>query len=76
MKKLAVGSAPISGEVLDFFKIALGIYVFEVYGQTEITGPATCTLRGDVTNGHVGGPINTARIRLRDVVEMGYLHTD
>ena len=76
VRTLVTGSAPISGDVLDFFKIALGMHVFEAYGQTETTGPATCTLRGDITNGHVGGVINTTRIRLRDVVEMGYLHTD
>lgn len=36
-------SAPISSEVLTFYKLALGIHVYEVYGQTETNGPATCT---------------------------------
>ena len=52
------------------------MHIFEVYGQTETNGPATATLQGDVSNGHVGGVINTCKIRLRDVIEMGYLHTD
>jgi long-chain acyl-CoA synthetase len=32
LKFLITASAPISGEVLTFFKIALGIHVYEVYG--------------------------------------------
>jgi long-chain acyl-CoA synthetase len=39
-------------------------------------GPATMTLPGDPTPGHVGGPFPTMKIRLKDVVEMGYLSTD
>lgn len=69
-------SAPISGDVVDFFKIALSMHIYVVYGQTELNGPATSTLPGDTTSGHVGGPINTSKIRLRDVIELGYSHTD
>jgi len=36
-------SAPISPEVLTFFKVALGIHVYEVYGASETSGPATIT---------------------------------
>lgn len=73
---MITASAPISGEVLTFFKIALGIHVYEVYGQTESNGPITATSKSDPTAGHVGGLITTCKVRLRDVVEMGYLSTD
>jgi long-chain acyl-CoA synthetase len=43
VKYVVSASAPISGEVLSFFKIALGIHCYEVYGQTENTGIATAT---------------------------------
>ena len=69
-------SAPISQEVLSFYKLALGIHVYEVYGQSETNGPATVTHPLDRTGGHVGGVIPSMRIRLRDVPELGYLTSD
>lgn len=76
IRAITTASAPISGEILTFFKVALGIHIFEVYGQTETNGPCTLTLPTDPVGGHVGGLMPTCKIRLRDVVEMGYLHTD
>lgn len=73
---MVTASAPISGEVLTFFKIALGIHIYEVYGQTESNGPITATLPWDPTAGHVGGLISSCAVRTRDVPEMGYLSTD
>lgn len=69
-------SAPISADVLTFYKIALGIHVYEVYGQTETNGPATATHPLDRTTGNVGGVIPSMRLRLRDCPELGYLTTD
>lgn len=76
VRALITASAPISGEVLTFFKISLGIHIYEVYGQTETNGPCTLTLPTDPIGGHVGGLMPTCKIRLRDVTEMGYLATD
>jgi long-chain acyl-CoA synthetase len=76
LKFMITASAPINGEVLTFFKIALGIHVYEVYGQTESNGPITVTHPLDPTAGHVGGMISTCAVRLKDVPEMGYLSTD
>ena len=77
VKILLSASAPISAEVLTFYKIALGIHVYECYGQTEISGPATFTHPSDIhSSGTVGGPIPACRIRLRDCPELGYLSTD
>jgi long-chain-fatty-acid--CoA ligase ACSBG len=39
---MITGAAPISKECLDFFA-ALDLPIMEVYGQSECTGPATCT---------------------------------
>jgi long-chain acyl-CoA synthetase len=70
-------SAPISPEVLTFYKISLGIHVYECYGQTEISGPATLTHPSDnQSSGTVGGQIPAVRVRLRDCPELGYLSTD
>ena len=76
LQSILTASAPISGEVLTFFKVALGIHIFEVYGQTETLGPASLTLKQDPTAGHVGGIFPAMKIRLKDVAEMGYLSTD
>ena len=76
VKYMICAAAPISSEVLQFFKIAMGIHVYEVYGQTETAGPATMTHPSDRTGGHVGGPIPCTRIRLRDLPELGYLTSE
>lgn len=71
------GSAPLSEDVMTFFRCLLGIPVVEGYGQTE--GSAGCTIshpRDITTVGHVGGPIGAVEVVLMDVPEMGYLHTD
>ena len=39
---MITGAAPISKETLDFYA-ALDLPIMEVYGQSECTGPATCT---------------------------------
>ena len=76
LRVLVTASAPIAGDVLQFFKVTLGIHIYEVYGQTETCGPATFTHPGDPTAGHVGGCFPGFKVRLRDVPEMGYLATD
>jgi len=76
VKYMITASAPISAEVLQFYKLALGIHVYECYGQTENCGPATLTHPKDPKGGHVGGVIPSMRIRLRDCPELGYLATD
>ncbi|HTE51249.1 MAG TPA: long-chain fatty acid--CoA ligase [Kofleriaceae bacterium] len=47
------GAAPIAKDVLDFFA-TLDIAVFEVYGQSEDTGPTTINLPGRAKLGSVG----------------------
>ncbi len=75
LRVLVTGSAPISPEIMAFFKVALSIHVYEAYGQTE-GGPSTLTLPEDPTNGHCGGPTSVTKIRLKDLPEMQYMTTD
>eukprot|EP00618_Florenciella_parvula_P031532 CAMPEP_0119467888 /NCGR_PEP_ID=MMETSP1344-20130328/1878_1 /TAXON_ID=236787 /ORGANISM="Florenciella parvula, Strain CCMP2471" /LENGTH=682 /DNA_ID=CAMNT_0007500301 /DNA_START=61 /DNA_END=2109 /DNA_ORIENTATION=+ len=70
------GSAPISPEVLDFFRCLLGINVLEGYGQTEGCAVCTITMPDDFSSGTVGAPSPSVEIKLVDVADMGYLHTD
>ncbi|KAL5484650.1 hypothetical protein EMCRGX_G021180 [Ephydatia muelleri] len=72
VKFIATGSAPISGKVLDFLRVACGCLVFEGYGQTECTAGASATLVGEHESGHVGPPLTCNYIKLMDVKDMNY----
>lgn len=76
VRQLVTGSAPISPDVLTFFRCMLGCNVLEGYGQTEGAASTTVTLPGDYTAGHVGPPVPAVEICLMDVPDMGYLHVD
>ena len=71
------GSAPLSDNVMVFFRCMLGAPIVEGYGQTEGCAGATLGHPKDVsTVGHVGGPIGGVEIVLVDIPEMGYSHKD
>jgi len=71
------GSAPLSDNVMIFFRCLLGVPVLEGYGQTEGSGLSSLSDVHDMaTFGHVGGPANPGEMVLIDVPEMGYLRTD
>ena len=76
LQYMITASAPISIEVLTFFKISLGINVTEVYGQTEVLGPATATSDKETVGGHVGGVVPSLKVRTKDLPEMGYTSND
>ena len=70
------GSAPLSPNVMVFFRCLLGVPVMEGYGQTEGSAAATIGHPDDVSSvGHVGGPHKCIEVVLVDVPEMGYLST-
>ena len=75
MNKFLTASAPLSGEVLNFFRIVFSAQFFEAYGMTETSGGATATFVGENKAGHVGGPCCNVKIKLRDIPEAGYLST-
>ena len=61
-----------------FFRVLLGgdCTCHEGYGMTETTGATCVTFPDDLSLGHVGGPFPCCEIKLVDVPEMLYLHTD
>ncbi|KAI6140885.1 AMP-dependent synthetase/ligase [Pisolithus tinctorius] len=72
---MVTGLAPISGEVVDFLKIAFGCDVAE--GMTKNCGVCTRTLRGDPTGGGtIGPPQPILEIKLVDIPAMNYLSSD
>lgn len=76
VKLMVTAAAPISGEVLDFLKIATSCPIMEAYGQTESTGGSFATHLADPTYGHVGGPTACTEFKLEDVSEMNYTSKD
>lgn len=72
---IATGSAPINADVLTYTRAAFGVSVHEGYGQTEALLLSVVD-KNDLSSGTVGGPAPGIKFRLRDIPEMGYLHTD
>jgi len=70
------GSAPLSGDVLDFLRIMFCTEGLEGYGQTENAAAATCQRQGDFTSGNVGAPLPCVEFKLMDVPEMNYTSKD
>jgi long-chain acyl-CoA synthetase len=69
---MLTGSAPITPEVLHFFRIALEIPIVEGYGQTESTAAGTGTHLSDLSCGTVGSPLPSVEIKLIDVSGTNY----
>ena len=76
IRLMVTGSAPIAGEVLDFLKICFCADIIEGYGMTETCAGSFATIPFDPETGHVGGPLANVKCRLRDIPEMGHLHTN
>jgi long-chain acyl-CoA synthetase len=69
---MITGSAPITREVLHFFRMALGAPVAEAYGQTESSGAGSVTHVLDLSCGKVGPPGPVTEIKLIDVPNTNY----
>ncbi|CAN5235038.1 long-chain fatty acid--CoA ligase [soil metagenome] len=64
--KLAVsGAAPISRDTLDFF-LSLGIPIYEVYGMSESSGPATYSTPQRFRIGKVGVPFPETEVKIAE----------
>jgi long-chain acyl-CoA synthetase len=57
VKVMITGSAPISGDVLDFLKICFCAPITEGYGMTETMAGSCLTYYDDPQTGVVGGPL-------------------
>jgi len=76
MRKMVTGASPIQAEILDLLKVILCCEIHEGYGLTETSAPSTITDVKDPFSGHVGGPLANVEIKLVDIPEMNYLHTN
>jgi long-chain acyl-CoA synthetase len=63
------GAAPISKDIMRWY-VALGIPIFEIYGQTECSGIATFYRPDEYALGTVGTPLPGTEVRLSDEGEI------
>jgi len=63
VERAVCGAAPIAPQVLEYFW-ALGIPVYEIYGQTENTAVCTFMPFDDVRIGTVGRPLEGVEVRI------------
>jgi long-chain acyl-CoA synthetase len=59
----ASGAAPVSAELLEFFA-GLDLPIYEVYGQSEDTGPTTFNFPGRTRFGTVGPPFPGVEVKI------------
>ena len=76
VKLMTTGSAPIDKNVIDFLKVCFCCPIVEGYGLTETATAGAVTDMADKVTGHVGGPTEAIKIRLKDIPEMEYLSSD
>jgi long-chain acyl-CoA synthetase len=67
---MATGSAPISPNILNFFRVTAGCHVIEGFGATETGGVSGVQTIGDTSLSNVGPPLVCCRYKLADVSEM------
>jgi long-chain acyl-CoA synthetase len=81
-KVLVTGAAPISPELIRWY-MALGLEMFEVWGQTESCGAVTSNIAGKVKPGSIGPRMSHAEVKVSPegellvrgkTVFMGYLN--
>ena len=76
VRYMVTGSAPIDKTVIDLLKISFCCPIVEGYGLTE-SAAGTCIMDvEDPVTGHVGGPIEAVKFRLKDLPEMNYTSAD
>jgi long-chain acyl-CoA synthetase len=77
-------AAPINPDLIKFFH-SIGVPLFEIYGMSENTGPATATLPGQLKIGSVGKPLPGVEVAVAEdgellmrggIVTQGYYHLD
>lgn len=76
VRLMITGSAPISCDVLDFLKICFSCVICEGFGMTETCAGSIITFPNDPKTEIVGGPLQNVKCKLKDLPEMGYLHSN
>jgi len=76
VRYMLTGSAPITRDVIEFLKVSFSCPIIEGYGLTESAAGSCITHPDDAVTGHVGGPTECVKIRLKDLPDMSYMSSD
>ncbi|CAK8672752.1 unnamed protein product [Clavelina lepadiformis] len=76
LRVCVTGAAPVSPDILNFMRCALGIPFTEAYGQTESSSGICASCPGDYNTGSVGGPVLCNLVKLVDVPDKNYFAKD
>ena len=76
LRFITSGSAPLSVQVQKVIRVAISSSFCELYGLTETAGCSHGAAVTDPETGYCGAPAPCAKVKIRDLPEMGYLHTD
>ncbi|KFM78781.1 Long-chain-fatty-acid--CoA ligase 3, partial [Stegodyphus mimosarum] len=76
LRVIMCGSAPLSPDTQSFIRCCLNVPVLQGYGLTETSASATVMDYDDFSNGRVGAPLTTCKLRLVDWKEGSYFVTD
>jgi hypothetical protein len=76
VKIMVTGSAPLSGDVINFFRVVFCTTMIEGYGQTENFCGISMGDCADIGVGHVGAIDPCCEIKLVDIPDLNYLSTD
>ncbi|MDX1468556.1 MAG: long-chain fatty acid--CoA ligase [Acidimicrobiia bacterium] len=69
VKVAVTAAAPITPDLLRFFHV-IGVPLYEIYGMSENTGPATATLPGENKFGSVGKPLPGVEVAVEEDGEL------
>lgn len=70
------GAAPLPPYLNEFLKVVSNAHVLEGYGMTEAAAANAVCMMGDFRLGHTGPVVPALEVRLEDVEDMNYKHTD
>ncbi|KAF0697828.1 Aste57867_11515 [Aphanomyces stellatus] len=73
---LVSGAAPLSTDVLDFYRILMDCPVASGYGLSETSAGGAIDMVGNMSPGTVGPPLTCMDVKLVSVPDMGYNVTD
>jgi len=76
VRVMVTGAAPMPPYLAEFLNVVTRGALIEGYGMTEASAATSVCLQSDHNLSHTGPPVVCVDVRLEDIPEMGYLHTD
>jgi long-chain acyl-CoA synthetase len=76
VRVIVTGAAPMPPYLAEFLKVVTAKPVLEGYGMTEASAATSICSMSDRNLAHTGPVVPCMEVRLEDIPDMGYFHTD